>query len=161
MPKADSPVASMKTLLALVAVVLAAVAVVFVFIRYTAPKVDTSSPPPPPAATMPPPSTPQAVVVAYLEALERGDFAVAHGHLSADSREAHPYEDFVSQCEQGGATAYDLAAALEAVTTEPDGRATVIVPLIEDPAEATFTTVLEEGGWRVVFIGGAPWFPYP
>jgi hypothetical protein len=37
----------------------------------------------------------------------------------------------------------------------------VSVPVEEDPAEAAFTAVREEGRWKVVYIGGAPWFPYP
>jgi hypothetical protein len=153
----------MKTRVALLAVVLAVVAVtlLLVFIRRPAPRPQVASPPPAPRPIAPQASTPEAVVVAYLEALQREDFATAYELLSGGSQEAHPYEEFVSQCEQGGATSYDLSAALEAVMTEPDHRATVTIPLVEDPAEATFTAVREEGGWRVVYIGGAPWFPYP
>ncbi|MDH4178952.1 MAG: hypothetical protein OEV33_00460, partial [Armatimonadota bacterium] len=40
-------------------------------------------------------------------------------------------------------------------------RVTVTVSMLWDPAEASFTTVRQDGAWRVVFIEGKPWFPYP
>jgi hypothetical protein len=126
----------------------------------------TRQPPQPPApAPAPTPgpdaaaSTPREAVVSYLEALYRKDFEMAYAYLSAGSREAHPFREFAERCESGEATNFDLAAA--EAGPEEEGRATVTVPLVEDPAEAGFTTVREQGGWRVVYIGGAPWFPYP
>jgi hypothetical protein len=121
-------------------------------------------PPPPVVLPAPPPpvtsaASPREAVVSYLEALDRRDHRAAYAYLSAASRQAHPYQEFLKLCEKGEATGYDVAAARE--LTAGEGRATVMIPLIEDPAEASFATVHEEGGWVVVFTGGAPWFPYP
>ena len=104
-------------------------------------------------------ATPVEAVVVYVEALYRKDYGTAYGCLSADSQEAHPYEGFLARAETGEATNFDLAAAQAG--EEVAGRVIVRVPLVEDPAEAGFTTVREGGNWRVVFIGGEPWFPYP
>lgn len=121
------------------------------------------SPPQPASTPEPQPKaeagTPEDAVTSYLEALYRGDCEAAYAYLSSGSRQAHPFEEFRARCETGEATNFDLAAA-EAGAVQ-NGRATVTVPLVEDPAEAGFTTVKEEGSWRVVFVGGAPWFPYP
>ena len=162
MPKASSPAASMKTRLALIAVLLAVAAVAFMLVRCPTPK---PPPPPRPQPEPPPPSTPQAVVVAYIQALEQRDFPAAYRHLSARSRELHPYQGFAAQCEKGAGPTYDLTAArlLPPTAPQPAGedQATVIVPLLEDPAEPSFTTVREDAAWKVVFIGGLPWSPYP
>jgi len=163
MPKADSPVANMKTRLALIAVVLAVAAVAFVIIRYPPPKPTAVRKPRPAAAS--PAGTPRAVVVAYLQALERKDFPAAYKYLSVRSREVHPYQEFAAQCENSAGPSYDLAAARE-VPPVPEApvtrdQAAVVVPLVEDPAEPSFTTVMEDNEWKVVFIGGVPWSPYP
>ncbi len=120
----------------------------------TTPTVEPVEPPTPSPA-----ASPREAVALYLEALERNDFRTAHRYLSADSREAHPYDEFLKLCERGEATNYDVAAARE--RPGADDRVVVMIPLVEDPAEASFTTSLEAEGWKVVFIGGAPWFPYP
>jgi hypothetical protein len=104
-------------------------------------------------------ATAREAVVWYVEALNRKDFRAAHDLLSARSKEAHPFEDFVARAEAGGGPSLDLAAAREG--EEENGRVVVSVPVAEDPAEAAFTAVHEEGRWKVVYIGGAPWFPYP
>lgn len=150
----------MKTRVALVIGLLVVVAALFLIIGL--PRTKPLSPPAPPEPTpapVPAAETPVEAVIAYLEAIYRKDFAAAYEHLSARSREEHPYDDFLRLCEKGEATSFDLAAA-EAGPVE-NGRAMVRVPMVEDPAEWGFPTVEEDDGWRVVFIGGAPWFPYP
>jgi hypothetical protein len=119
-----------------------------------------------PAAPLPPPqprpAVPQAsardVVVAYLEALYRKDYRAAYDHLSADSRRAHPYHEYLDLCERGEITDFDVEAAYEKHTGA--GATVIAVPLAEDPAEAGFVAVREGGEWKVVFIQGVPWFPY-
>jgi hypothetical protein len=148
----------MKTRLAVILVLIAVLALAAaLLVRSQGPR------PSPPAGPSPPPETPalapSAVVVGYLEALYRKDFSKAYSYLSAGSREAHPYDEFLSLCEKGEATNYDLASARE--LPAEGGRVTVAVPLVEDPAEAAFTTVEEAGSWKVVFTNGVPWFPYP
>lgn len=147
----------MKTRLALLFLLIAAAVVVAAILRYP-----MSQPPPAPAPTPPPKpqsSSPTQVVAAYLGALEKKDFLAAYRHLSSASQQAHPYEEFVSLSEKSGVPSYDLAGASE--KTSGEGRVIVTVPLVEDPAEAGFTLVREEGAWKVVFIGGVPSFPYP
>jgi hypothetical protein len=56
-------------------------------------------------------------------------------------------------------TSFDVSGATEG--PEEDGRVVVSVPLLEDPAQAGFTTVKEGAGWKVVYLSGVPWFPYP
>lgn len=146
----------MKARAAMVVLLVAAIVIAVVLLRARGPE------PPPALAPRKPPASaesPREVVVSYLEALYQRDFARAYGYLSARSRQVHPYDEFVAQCEEVGVTVYDLAA-VEA-GPEEEGRVVVRVPLLEDPAEAGFTTVREAGGWRVVFIGGVPGFPYP
>jgi len=147
----------MKTRLAVIlvlAVVLAAAVALLVF-RPTAPGPPVAPAPPPPPVR----ASPTEVVVAYLQALDQGDLGAAYGYLSSESQRAHPYERFVEQCQSGSGTEFELSGAKE--TPGEDGRVVVTIPLVEDPAEGSFTTVEETEGWRVVFIGGAPWFPYP
>jgi hypothetical protein len=147
----------MKTRLAVILILAAVAVVAIVLIRFPAPEST-----PPPSAVPPPapaPSSAREAVVAYLEALYRKDFRAAYEHLSAGSQEAHPYDEFLKLCEKGEATNFDLAAAEE--LRGEDGRVVVTVPLVEDPAEAGFTMVNEDGRWKVVFTTGVPWFPYP
>jgi len=99
----------------------------------------------------------QHLVLDYLQLLDKKDFRTAYSRLSKASQQAHTYEDFVSLAEKSGVPNYDLEAARE--KTEGD-RASVTVPLAEDPAEASFAMVREDGAWKVVFIGGVPAFPY-
>ena len=147
----------MKTRLAVILVLAAAVAVTVALLAFRTPA------PGPPVAPVPPPppgpASPTEVVVAYLQALEQGDFRVAYDYLSSESQQTHPYENFVEQCESGSGTEFDLSTATE--TPAENGRVAVTICLAEDPAAGSFTTVEETEGWRVVFIGGAPWFPYP
>ena len=150
----------MKTRVAIILMVVAMAAVAFVIVRFPGPErpvpVPEPAPPPKPVVQA---ATPVEAVVLYVEALYRKDYETAYGCLSAESQQAHPYERFLARAETGEGTNFDLAAAAagEAVA----GRMIVRVPLVEDPAEAGFTTVEEGGNWRVVFIGGEPWFPYP
>jgi hypothetical protein len=147
----------MKTRLAVILVLAAAVAVTVALLIFPTP-----APVPPVAPVSPPPpgpASPAEVVVAYLQALEQGASRAAYDYLSSESQRTHPYESFVEQCESGSGTEFELSSAREA--PEEDGRVLVTISLAEDPAEGSFTTVEETGGWRVVFIGGAPWFPYP
>jgi len=149
----------MKTRVALILVVLVVAVAVFLIVRL--PRTEVPAPVPAPEPTPPPAAaeTPVEAVVAYLEAIYQKDFAAAYEHLSAPSREEHPYHEFLQLCDKGEATNFDLASA----TAGPpeDGRVMVTVHMVEDPAEWGFPTVKEGEGWKVVFIGGAPWFPYP
>ena len=147
----------MKTRLAVILVLAAAVAVMVALLIFLTP-----APGPPVAPVSPPPpgpASPTEVVVAYLQALEQGDLRAAYDYLSSESQRTHPYESFVEQCENGSGTEFELSTA----TAGPaeNGRVVVTISLAEDPAEGSFTTLEETEGWRVVFIGGAPWFPYP
>jgi hypothetical protein len=150
----------MKARLAVILIVVAIAAVAFVVLWFPSAR--------PPAAPGHAPlaqrsqtgaPTPREAVVRYVEALYQKDFRAAHDLLSARSKEAHPFDDFVARAEAAGGPSLDLAAAREG--KEENGRVVVSVPVEEDPAEAAFTTVREEGRWKVVCIGGAPWFPYP
>ncbi|HUU53386.1 MAG TPA: hypothetical protein VMY87_00570 [Armatimonadota bacterium] len=149
----------MKTRVAIIIIVVAVAAVAFVIVRFPGPK-----PPAPPPSFPPSPkadvgaATPVEAVVLYVEALYRKDYEAAYEGLSSASQRAHPYEQFLERAETGQATNFDLAAA--EAGEEVGGRVTVTVPLVEDPAEAGFTTMREGGKWKVVFIGGEPWFPY-
>ena len=98
-------------------------------------------------------------VIPIIQALYREDYRRAYELLSARSQAAHPYDDFVKRAESGGSANLDLEAAKAG--EEAEGSVVVTVPIVEDPAEAAFTTVREGGGWRVVYLGGAPVFPYP
>ena len=150
----------MKTRVAVILIVVALAVVAFVIVRFPGPErpvsPPVSAPPPKPVVRA---ATPVEAVVVYIEALYRRDYETAYGCLSDASQGVHPYEDFLRRAETGEATNLDLAAA--EVGEEVEGRVTVRVPLVEDPAEAGFTTVREGENWRVVFIGGEPWFPYP
>jgi hypothetical protein len=150
----------MKTRVAAVLVLVAVIVVAVIVIKFPSPQAPPSEPPAGPA-TPPTPAagTPTEAVVSYLEALYGDEFLTAYGLLSEASREAHSQEEFVELCERGAVTNYDLESVREG---SPEGnRVMVNVPLVEDPAEAGFATVEEEGAWKVVFISGAPWFPYP
>ncbi len=148
----------MKARVAVVLIVVAVAVVAFVLLRYPGAKRRGPVAPAASAPTVKRAPTPRQAVMWYVEALYRNDYKSAYERLSARSREAHPYEDFVKLAESGEATDLDLAQATEG--PEQDGRVVVSVPIPEDPAEASFTTVKEDGDWKVVFIGGAPWFPY-
>jgi|GEM_PF-2176532 len=104
-------------------------------------------------------ATPKEAAILYVEALYRGDCEFAYKQLSSASRQIHSYEEFLERAVEGAAPQFDLGET--EVGAEKDGRVIVTVPLVEDPASAGFTTVKEDGDWKVVFIGGEPWFPYP
>ena len=150
----------MKTRLAVILIVVAIAAVACVVILFPSPR-KPAAPPPPAGGTKPQlaAATPREAVARYVGALYKKDFRAAYELLSVESRQVHPYDEFAQLAESGGATSLDLAGAREG--TETDGRVVVTVPVEEDPAEAGFATVKQEGGWRIVYIGGAPWFPYP
>jgi len=152
----------MKTRVAVVLIVVALAVVVFAVIRYPrASRPAPVAPAPPPAVSAPDvtAASPTEAVVLYVEALYRKDYEEAWEYLSPASRQAHPLEDFVQRAETGEATNFDLAAA--EAGSEKGNRVLVTVPLVEDPASAGFTTEKEGEGWKVVYIGGEPWFPYP
>jgi hypothetical protein len=152
----------MKTRVAVILIVVALAVAVFAIIRYP-----RASRPTPPAPAPPPPvaepkvvaASPTEAVVGYVEALYRKDYEEAWEHLSKPSQLAHPFEKFLQRAETGEATNLDLAAA--EAGKEEQGRVLVTVPLVEDPASAGLTTEREGKGWKVVYIGGEPWFPYP
>lgn len=102
--------------------------------------------------------TPRAAVLQYLDALGRKDYQAAYEMLSNASRQAHSLAAFSRQVARGHAS-LDTAKAREG--PEQEGRVVVTLPLLEDVAEAGFTTVREDNTWRVVYLNGAPWFPYP
>lgn len=151
----------MKTRRVLILVLMAAVVVAAVaVITLRKPKQPSPPPSPPPAPQQHPQATgPTEAVVAYLKALSSDDFRAAHGYLSAESQVAHPYDEFVALCQESKGPSLDLGSASE--HPADSDRVTVTVSMLWDPAEASFTTVREEGAWRVVFIEGKPWFPYP
>jgi len=146
----------MKVRLALFLLLIAAAVIAVAILRFPNPR--------PPAAPVRPSSPPptaelsaQQVVLDYLRLLDKKDFRTAYSRLSKASQQAHTYEDFVSLADKNGVPNYDLDAVRE--KAEADG-ASVTVPLAEDPAEADFAMVREDGFWKVVFIGGVPAFPY-
>ena len=150
----------MKARLAAILIVIAIAAVAFALLRY--PSARRPAPPTPGPGPSPPQTgaaTPTAAVGGYIQALYRKDYRNAYELLSARSQAAHPYDDFVKRAESGGSANLDLEAAKAG--EEAEGSVVVTVPIVEDPAEAAFTTVREGGGWRVVYLGGAPVFPYP
>jgi hypothetical protein len=152
----------MKARVAIALFVLLLAALVFIYVRYSRPGPAVPPPPPPPAPAPEPETTavtPEGAVVLYIDALYRKDFEEAYEHLSSESRRAHSYEEFLERAETGEATNYDLEAAQAG--EQVDERVIVTVPLVEDPASGGFTTIKEDGEWKVVFIGGEPWFPYP
>ncbi|UCC68616.1 MAG: DUF4878 domain-containing protein [Armatimonadota bacterium] len=153
----------MKKRRVLILVLMAAVvAAAIVVINLRSPD-QPSSPPTPPRPPTPQPqpqaSTPSEAVVAYLEALSNADFGAAYEYLSSESRAAHPYEEFAALCKESKGPSLDIGSAAE--HRADSDRVTVTVSMLWDPAEASFTTVREDGAWRVVFIEGKPWFPYP
>jgi hypothetical protein len=150
----------MKARLAVILIVVAIAAVAFALLWFpSARRPAAPSPAPIPQRPQAGAATARQAVVGYVEALYRKDFRAAHELLSARSKQAHPFADFVARAEAGGGPNLDLAGAREG--KEENGRTIVSVPVEEDPAEAAFTAVREEGRWKVVYIGGAPWFPYP
>jgi len=149
----------MKARAAVILIVVAVAAVAFVVMRYPGAKGKAPAAPSPRPTAVKRAATPREAVTRYVESLYQKDFRSAYERLSARSREAHPYERFVKLAQSGEATDLDLAEATQG--EEQNGRVVVSVPITEDPAEAAFTTVKEDGDWKVVFIGGAPWFPYP
>lgn len=119
---------------------------------------------PPPAARPRPHPGPVAagakeVVIAYLSALQKQDYRGAHAHLSAGSQAAHAFDSFARECEKAGFPSLDVEAAQE--KAGEGGGTMVVVPMVEDPATAGFTMVREKGEWKIVFVEGSPWFPYP
>ena len=115
-------------------------------------------PPPPPAATLPKTEEAKDAVVAYLKALGDGRYRAAYKLLSEESRAAHSYEQFATQARRVHIS-YDLAAITH-LRRRDAGHVTITVPQAEDPAPGAFETVWEDGQWRVIFLGGNPWFPY-
>jgi hypothetical protein len=151
----------MKTRLLLILVLLVAVAAAATaIIKLRAP---TPTPPPSvpatPAHRQPEAAEPLDAVAAYLNALASDDFGMAYQYLSAESRAAHTYNEFAALCAERKGPSLDVGAARQ--HREDEDRVTVAVPMLDEPAEAGFTTVREQGSWRVVFVQGSPWFPYP
>jgi hypothetical protein len=148
----------MKVRLALAFLLIAAVVVAVVVIKYPPSKPEGREKPPA-QRPKPPAAEPEEVVTAYLTALTKQEHRRAYELLSAESRQAHTYEEFAAACKQAGFPSLDVGAAN--VRSKEGDRATVAVPMVEDPAEAGFTMAKEEGAWKVVFREGTPWFPYP
>jgi len=147
----------MRIRLAVALLLVAAIVVVIAIVKFPGPR---SAPPPgrtPSRVQQAPTASAQQIVIEYLQWLEKKDFRAAYGRLSKASQQAHSYEDFVTLAEKSGIPNYDIAAARE----KTEGTtASVTVPLAEDPAEASFAMVREDGAWKIVFIGGVPAFPY-
>lgn len=144
----------MKARLCVFLVLVAVAAVVWVVLKYPAAKPPSPPPSPPPA-----PASPKQVVQSYLTAMEREDYRAAYELLSGEYRKAHAADEFAALCKESGAPALDTAAAVEQPAEA--GRVVVMVPMVEDPAAASFTLVQEDGRWRILFRTGSPWFPYP
>jgi hypothetical protein len=149
----------MKVRLALFLVLVAAAVIAVAVWRFPGPRPPARPVAPRPSAPAKPSTPAPEAVQAYLQALGKKNFRAAYGRLSQASQQAHSYQDFVARCEKSGVPSYDLAQAKE--KPGEGGRAVVTVPIAEDVAEADFTLVAEGGEWKVVFIGGAPSFPYP
>jgi len=146
-----------RTRLGVFLLLVAIAALVWVVLRFPAAK-----PPPTPAPPQPRPksvASPREVVQGYLRALEKQDYRAAYELLSAGSRQQRSYDEFAALCQKAGGPSLDAAAAVE----QPGkaGRMVVLVPMVEDPAAASFNLTREEGEWRIVFTTGSPWFPYP
>ena len=126
----------MKTRLVLILVLLVAVAAATTaIIKLRAPKpTPRPSAPTTPAQQQPEAAAPLDAVAAYLNAL-------------------------AALCAERKGPSLDVAAARE--HRDDEDRVTVAVPMLDEPGEAGFTTVREQGSWRVVFVQGSPWFPYP
>lgn len=146
----------MRTWLCLFLLLVAIAAVVLVVLKFPA---NTPPPPAPPQPKPKPVASPREVVQSYLKALEKQDYRAAYGLLSAESRTQRSYDEFAALCQKAGAPSLDAAAGVE----QPGkaGRMVVLVPMVEDPAAASFNLTREEGEWRIVFTTGSPWFPYP
>jgi hypothetical protein len=151
----------MKTRLVLILVLLVAVAAATTAIfKLRAPKpTPRPSAPTTPAQQQPEAAAPLDAVAGYLNALASDGFGVAYQYLSAESRAAHTYDEFAALCAERTGPSLDVAAARQ--HREGEDRVTVAVPILDEPGEAGFTTVREQGSWRVVFVQGSPWFPYP
>jgi len=147
----------MRTRLAWLLLLVAVVVIAVVILRYPAAR--PTRPVPPVAGPGPVAGGPCEVVRVYLTALEERDYRRAYELLSSDSQAERPYREFVSLCEGAGFPSLDVEAAQEKPSA--DDRAIVVVPMVEDPAEAGFTLVKEGGVWKIVFMKGSPWFPYP
>ena len=119
-------------------------------------------PAPPGSVAAPPPGTAaeaaRAVAVAYLQALQSGDYAGAHRLLSPESRQRHPLQEFESRAKDA-VNFFDLASARVKLAA-PD-RAEVTLHMKADPAVVTITVIRQEGRWYVVYLRGGPDFPYP
>jgi len=146
----------MKARLCVLIVLVAVAAVVWVVLRYPAAKPPAKPPPRKPQAA---PMSPKQVAQSYLTALEREDYRAAYELLSAEYRKLHAADEFAALCKDSGAPSLDISAAVE--QAGEGGRMVVLVPMVEDPAAASFTLVQEDGQWRIVFRTGSPWFPYP
>ncbi len=147
----------MRTRLGVFLLLVAVAALAWVVLKFPAAK-----PPPPAAPAQPRPksiASPRQVVQAYLKALEKQDYRAAYDLLSAESRKQRSYDEFAALCQKAGRPSLDAAAAVE----QPGraGLVVVLVPMVEDPAAASFNLTREEGEWRIVFTTGSPWFPYP
>ncbi len=149
----------MKVRLALFLVLVAAAVIAVAVWKLPSPRPPARPAPPRPSAPAKPSLSASEAVQAYLQALGKKDFHAAYSSLSQASQQAHPYEDFSARGEKSGVPSYDLAQAKEKPGV--GGRVVVTLPIAEDVAEADFTLVTEGGEWKVVFIGGAPSFPYP
>ena len=124
-------------------------------------------PPPPPTPPAPAPvvETPEqaaeagkSAVVAYLTHLEKGEYEAAHALLTSESQAEHPYEEFAEQAKKSWPLYEKDGAAAKATDKE---RVVVSVPKVEDPARIPFVTAKDGGKWRVVYLTGRPWTPYP
>jgi len=125
--------------------------------------------PPPPTPTPPAPApvveTPEqaaqagkSAVVAYLTHLEKGEYQAAHALLTAESQAEHPYEEFAEQAKESWPLYETDGASAKATAKE---RVVVSVPMVEDPARIPIVASKEQGKWRVVYLKGRPWTPYP
>lgn len=118
----------------------------------------------PPTNTPLPPS-PDATAAAFLNALERGDYAAMHALLSPDSRAAVDAGSLANRCRNALTTASVLTvtARLQSVLREEDqAQASYAVKLEtalfdELASDATMSLSLHDGQWGVDWDAGLIW----
>jgi hypothetical protein len=94
----------------------------------------------------------------YLDALHAGDYSAAYAMLSRDSQSQHTREDFVQQAKRGMPN-FDIKTARTPIV-KGDTASLVLSSPEEDAKSHAFHLVLEDGQWKIVYLGGGPGQPY-
>jgi len=152
-----------RSAVAFVIILLAAVLVVgIIYLRPAAkpsapPQKKTTKPTAPPVVNTEPPIE---VVKHYLEALKIKNYQSAYTYLSSASHTEYSYDKFEAMNKQiTGFPEFNM----ESLQAGPGNNADTLVTIkqYEDPAGHGFHLTLEDGQWKIKFIGGTPPFPYP